>query len=105
MYNLGFNECGYKEVLADLKGMTRYKEHTGDVQKDTSHELYSKAQKYIKYFRKFFKMIKPIDDDLDSVKASSFVQDNRAKGNVFMTSLTPIGLVKDTRDERGKELV
>jgi len=105
LYNLGFNECGYKEILADLKGMTRYNQDKKDFQKDTTHALYAKAQKYIKYFSKFFKMIHPIEDDLDSVKMSSFIQDERDKGNVIMTSLTPIGMIKDTRDENGVELV
>jgi len=105
LYNLGFNECAYKEVLADLKGMMRYNQDKKDFQKNTSHALYAKAQKYIKWFRKFFKMIKPIEDDLDSIEASSFVKDNQEKGNWFMTSLTPIGLINDTRDKNGDELV
>ncbi|GAH35920.1 unnamed protein product [marine sediment metagenome] len=105
LYNLGFNECGYKEVLADLKGMMRYNQDKRKTQKDTSHELHSKFQKYIRYFRKFFKMIKPIEDDLDSVEVSSFVKDNQKKGNWFMTSLIPIGLVNDYHDENGKEFV
>ena len=103
LYNLGFNEVGYKEVLSDLKGMTRY--DTSNPQEDTSTELRSKVEKYIKYFRKFFKMIKPIEKDLDEVEMSSFVQDERNKGNVFMTSLTPIGMINDYRDKDGVELV
>ena len=103
LYNLGFNECGYKEILSDLKGMTRY--NTKDPQKNTSTELRSRTEKYIKYFRKFFKMIQPIEKDLDKVKVSSFVKDNQEKGNWFMTSLTPIGLVNDYRDANGKEMV
>jgi len=103
LYNLGFNEVGYKEILSDLKGMTRY--NTSNPQEDTSTELRQKIEKYIKYFRKFFKMLKPIEKDLDEVEMSSFVQDERNKGNVFMTSLTPIGMVNDYRDKDGVELV
>lgn len=105
LYNLGFNECCYKEVLADLKGMMRYNQDKIPFQKDTTHELYAKIQKYIKYFSKFFKMIKPIEDDLDEVEMSSFVADERKKGNVFMTSLTPIGKINDERTKEGVELV
>jgi len=108
IYNLGFNECCYKEVLADIKGMTRYstEEKLGDnLQKGTVQELRAKAEKYIRYFRRFFKTLKPIEKDLDEVEMSSFVADERAKGNIFMTSLTPIGVISDPRTKEGVELV
>ena len=105
LYNLGFNECGYKEVLADLKGIIRYNGDIKSAQKNTTTELHCKFQKYVKFFRKFFKGIKPIEDDLDSVKATSFIKDNEAKGNWFMTSLIPIGKIDDYKNEAGEELV
>ena len=107
LLHFGFNECGYEEVLSDIKSMTRYNEDKNtNAQKDTTTELHSKFQKYIKYFRRFFKGIKPIEDDLDRVPIGKFQEEMNKKGIVFNTSLTPIGRINDYRNlETGEELV
>lgn len=107
LYHFGFNECGYKEVLADIKSMSLYNQdkRSKNVQKDTTKELNFKFDKYIKIFRKFFKSIKPIEDDLDSVPIGTFRKEHEDKGIWFMTSLRPIGVVADYKDKDGKECV
>ena len=106
LLHFGFNECGYEEVLSDIKSMARYNEADNEnAQKDTTTELHSKFQKYIKYFLKFFKGIKSIDKDLDRVKVGSFKTDMEKKGIVCNTALIPIGRINDYRDKDGIELV
>jgi len=104
LYHFGFNECGYKEVLSDIKALSRYKE-IKNAQKNTTQELNSKFQKYVKLFRKFFKNIKPIEDDLDSVKPSNIKEEFGKKGIWFNTSLRPIGKIDDYRYPDGREAV
>jgi|GEM_PF-3580692 len=106
LYHFAFNECGYKEVLGDFKSMARYKDadNTG-AQSDTTTELHSKFQKYIRYFMKFFKGIKSIDKDLDNVPEGDFRKSMGEKGIWFNTSLIPIGRINDYRSDDGSELV
>jgi len=106
LYNLGFNECGYKEVLKDLKAFARYNEDIDfKGQKNTTTELHSVFQKYLKWFRKFFKMIKPIEKDLDKVKANPVRETYGTKGIWFNTIMTPIGKINDYKNDKGEELV
>ena len=109
LLHFGFNDKdnAYEEILADIKSIVRYNEADNKTaQKDTTTELHSKFQKYIKYFRKFFKGIKSIDEDLDKVEVSSFNDDMRKKGIVFNTALIPIGRINDYKNlETGEELV
>lgn len=106
LYHFGFNECCKDEVLADIKSLSRYhNEEKFKGQKNTTTELHYKFEKYIKYFRKFFKMIKPIEDDLDRVKSSNYSQEMGKKGIQFNTALTPLGYVDDYRKADGSEAV
>ena len=106
LYHFAFNECGYDEVLADFKSMARYKDGDNpNPQHDTTTELHSKFQKYIRYFRKFFKGIKQIDDDLDKSPTGNFRKEMGDKGIWFNTSLIPIGRINDYRSADGSELV
>jgi hypothetical protein len=107
LYHFGFNECGYDEVLADIKSMARYKDHENkNTQKGTTTELHGKFQKYIRYFRRLFKGIKSIDEDLDKVKTGSFYKDMGSKGIWFNSTLIPIGRINDYRNsEDGREMV
>ncbi len=106
MYNINFNECGYEEVLADLKDLTRYNEDkNSNYQKNTTQELHAKLSKYIKYFRKFFKFLKPIEDDLDKTKSSDLRRTESIKGNHLNCVLHPLGKVNDWRKGDGSEAV
>lgn len=106
LYNLNFNECGYKEVLADLKDTFRYKDDRNkNYQKDTTQELHSKLHKYMKIFRKMFKFLKPIEDDIDKVKSTNIRYIEGKKGNWLNCSILPLGKVNDWKRKDGKEMV
>ena len=108
LYHFGFNdkEDAYEKILSDIKSVARYNEADNkNAQKGTTTELHSKFQKYIKYFRKFFKGIKSIDEDLDKVEVGSFNEDMKKKGIVFNTAIIPIGRIDDYKDKDGIELV
>jgi len=107
LYNLNFNECGYEEVLADLKDNFRYRDSTQDFkgQNDTTQELHAKLNKYISYIRKMFKMIKPINDDLDNTTSLNTREIEGKKGNWLNCVLHPIGRINDWRRPDGKEAV
>ena len=109
LLHFGFNDKdnAYNEILSDIKPLARYKEADNkNAQKNTTTELHGKFQKYIRYFRKFFKGIKSIDKDLDEVEIGSFKSDMEKKGIVFNTALIPIGKINDYRNlETGEELV
>ena len=99
LYHFSFNECGRKEVIADLKSISRYnQDKVKNAQKGTTTALHVKFQKYLKFFRKFFKMIQPIEDELDASEMGTFKQEMDKKGIIFNMALHPIGLVNDYRD-------
>jgi len=104
LLHFGFNECGYDEVVADIKSVARYKIDKNP-QLDTTQQLHAKFLKYIRYFRRFFKGIKSIDKDLNRVPEGSFMRDMEKKGILLNTAIIPIGKINDYRAEDGTELV
>ncbi len=108
LYHFGFNEIGYKEVLSDIKSFTRYnlsKTEMPEFQRNTTSELHRKFEKYIKYVRKLFKGIKPIDEDLDKVPIGNFQKSLQEKGIHFNSILVPIGRINDSKHADGREMV
>lgn len=99
LYTIGLNEIGYKDFLADLKPFMRIDPEVKNIENygESTFGLWDKLKKYIKFIRKFFKGIKPIEEDLEKIKASNFRDELRKKGTHLLCYFIPIGKIEDAK--------
>jgi len=106
LFNFALNEEGYDEFISDFKGFARnLNADKAKHESGTSGALHGRFAKYIKYFRKFFRGITSIDEDINNATLSDFRQKLEDKGEHFLSTLMPIGRVNDAHRADGKELV
>ena len=97
------NEVGYMDFLGDLKSFTNFNKM--NINKNEGPGLKDKMRLFLKIFRKVFKQIKPIEQDLIDAKSSNLAAEERKKGRHYRICCYPIGKVLDARYEDGTEIV